>query len=554
MMTQTNPVDQLGEQGMNNQPNDTTKPEKTYKRTTLLKRLFKGAMPGYVGVVILLIASFVTLGQINHSTAEYLDASTNMETLSLMEAQIYEIGQYQNVYARSVLEGKPDESQAQQLQATQAALDENIQTIINTTGSDQVLAAAKGLQQSAANLREVISQSTVELQASQGKNSETLRTVIPQTISEMVAQQGELAPLLQAEVNQTQADLSAQRIRGLIFQIIVVTVLVVLAIIIMGKVRHSIMHSVQSVEDAVKGLSQGDLTRSAVINSNDELADMSRAVNQSNATLREALGSSARTSEAVRSESETVVNLTSKTAQAAADSAAQATAVAGAAEQVSFNVQTVAAGAEEMGSAIREISSNANEAARVAQEATEAAAVTTETVEKLGKSSKEIDDVIHTITAIAEQTNLLALNATIEAARAGEAGKGFAVVAGEVKDLAAETAKATDDITGRIAKIQDDTDSAVTAIRRISEIISQINDFQTTIAAAVEEQTATTNEMARSVTEAASGSSTIATNIGQFAGAASQAVEPLNALAATASDLQSKAADLRAELGKFKYE
>ena len=120
--------------------------------------------------------------------------------------------------------------------------------------------------------------------------------------------------------------------------------------------------------------------------------------------------------------------------------------------------------------------------------------------------------------------------------------------------MAAETAKATDDITGRIAKIQDDTDSAVTAIRRISEIIAQINDFQTTIAAAVEEQTATTNEMARSVTEAASGSSTIATNIGQFAGAASQAVEPLNALATTASDLQSKAADLRAELGKFKYE
>lgn len=554
MMTQTKPVDQLEEQEMKDQSNNPMKPEKTYKRTTLLKRLFKGAMPGYVGVVILLIASFVTLGQINHSTAEYLDASTNMETLSLMEAQIYEIGQYQNVYARSVLEGKPDESQAQQLQATQTALDENIQTIINTTGSDQVLAAAKGLQQSAANLREVISQSTVELQASQGKNSETLRTVIPQTISEMVAQQGELAPLLQAEVNQTQADLSAQRIRGLIFQIIVVTVLVVLAIIIMGKVRHSIMHSVQSVEDAVKGLSQGDLTRSAVINSNDELADMSRAVNQSNATLREALGTSARTSETVRSESQMVADLTTETAKAAADSAAQASVVAGAAEQVSFNVQTVAAGAEEMGSAIREISSNANEAARVAQEATEAAVLTTHTVEKLGKSSKEIDEVIRTITAIAEQTNLLALNATIEAARAGEAGKGFAVVAGEVKDLAAETAKATDYITGRIAKIQDDTDSAVSAIRRISEIISQINDFQTTIAAAVEQQTATTSEMARSVTEAASGSSTIATNIGQFAEASNQAVQPLNSLAASAADLQSKATALRAELGKFKYE
>lgn len=553
-MTQTNPVNQLGEQDMKNQPNNTTKPEKTYKRTTLLKRLFRGALPGFVGLLILGLASVITMVQTNHSTTEYLDASTNAETLSLMEAEIFEIGQHQNAYARSVLEGQPDDAQAQQLEAAQGTLEQNIQIIIDTTNSDKVLAAAQGLQKSAANLREVIAQSTSELQASQGQNSETLDTVVPQTISDMVAQQDQLTPLLKQEVAQSQKDMKDQRIRGVIFQSIVLVLLVVLAVIIMGKVRRAITHSVESVETVVKGLAQGDLTRNAVINSNDELADMSRAVNLSNSTLQGAFGSAARTSEAVRSESETVADLTTQTAQAAADSAAQADAVAGAAEQVSINVQTVAAGAEEMGSAIREISSNANEAARVAQEATEAAAATTETVEKLGKSSKEIDDVIHTITAIAEQTNLLALNATIEAARAGEAGKGFAVVAGEVKDLAAETAKATDDITGRIAKIQDDTDSAVTAIRRISEIISQINDFQTTIAAAVEQQTATTNEMARSVTEAASGSSTIATNIGQFAGAASHAVEPLNALAATASDLQSKAADLRAELGKFKYE
>lgn len=553
-MTQTNPVNQLGEQVMNNQPNETTKPQKAYKRTTLLKRLFRGALPGFVGVLILGLACVITMSQTNLSTKEYLEAATNSENLSLMEAEIYEIGQHQYAYARSILEGQPDEEQAKQLQATQDALEDNVQTVIDTTNSDQVRTAAQEIMKSSANLREVVAQSTSELQATQGQDSAVLNTVLSQTVNDMVAQQDQLAPLLKQELDQSKKDMEDQRLRGLIFQTIVLILVVVLAVIIMGKVRRSITHSVESVETVVKGLTQGDLTRSAVINSNDELADMSRAVNLSNSTLREAFGSAASTSEAVRSESETVVNLTSKTAQAAADSAAQATAVAGAAEQVSFNVQTVAAGAEEMGSAIREISSNANEAARVAQEATEAAAVTTETVEKLGKSSKEIDDVIHTITAIAEQTNLLALNATIEAARAGEAGKGFAVVAGEVKDLAAETAKATDDITGRIAKIQDDTDSAVTAIRRISEIISQINDFQTTIAAAVEEQTATTNEMARSVTEAASGSSTIATNIGQFAGAASQAVEPLNALAATASDLQSKAADLRAELGKFKYE
>lgn len=553
-MTQTNPVTQLGEQEMKIQSNTTTKPEKVYKRTTLMMRLFRGALPGFVGVLIIGIAALFTVVQTNHSTTGYLNASANAETLSLMEAETLEIGQHQYAYARSILEGHPDEEQAKKLEAAQDVLEKNLQNIIDTTHSDQVREATQEIMKSADNLREVIAQSTSELQFNQGQNSEILNTTIPQTVNDMVAQQDKLTSLLTQEVNQLQKEMHEQRIQASIFQIVFLAFLAGTAAVFMGRVRRSITHSVESVETVVKGLSQGDLTRRAVINSNDELADMSRAVNLSNLTLQEAFGAAARTSETVRSESETVVDLTSRTAKAAADSASQANAVAGAAEQVSFNVQTVAAGAEEMGSAIREISSNANEAARVAQEATAAAEATTQTVEKLGRSSKEIDDVIHTITAIAEQTNLLALNATIEAARAGEAGKGFAVVAGEVKDLAAETAKATDNVTGRIAKIQEDTDSAVRAIRRISEIISQINDFQTTIAAAVEEQTATTNEMARSVTEAASGSSTIATNIGQFAGAANQAIEPLNALATTASDLQSKAEALRDELGKFKYE
>ena len=194
--------------------------------------------------------------------------------------------------------------------------------------------------------------------------------------------------------------------------------------------------------------------------------------------------------------------LTSSSQAMAANSeetSAQAGTVSAAAEQVSKNVQTVAAGAEEMTASIKEIAKNAHEATRVATSAVKMAELTSATIAKLGESSIEIGKVIKVITSIAEQTNLLALNATIEAARAGEAGKGFAVVANEVKELAKETAKATEDISQKIDAIQGDTNEAVKAIKEIREIIGQVNDISTTIASAVEEQTATTNEIGRNV-------------------------------------------------------
>lgn len=208
--------------------------------------------------------------------------------------------------------------------------------------------------------------------------------------------------------------------------------------------------------------------------------------------------------------------LTSVSQQMASNSeetAAQASVVSAAAEQVSRNVETVASATEQMGASIQEIAKSANEAARVATAAVKVADKTNATVSKLGESSVEIGNVIKVITSIAQQTNLLALNATIEAARAGEAGKGFAVVANEVKELAKQTAKATEDIGGKIEAIQTDTKSAVEAIAQIGRIISQINDMQSTIASAVEEQTATTAEIARNVGEAALGSREIAQNV-----------------------------------------
>jgi methyl-accepting chemotaxis protein len=161
----------------------------------------------------------------------------------------------------------------------------------------------------------------------------------------------------------------------------------------------------------------------------------------------------------------------------------------------------------------------------VAASAVETARTTSATVAKLGESSTEIGNVLEVITSIAEQTNLLALNATIEAPRAGEAGKGFAVVANEVKELAQETARATEDIARRVEAIQADTGSATDAIASISEIIDRINDYQSAIATAAEEQTATTQEMSRSVGEVASGATAISSTVDGLASAADAAQE-----------------------------
>ena len=316
---------------------------------------------------------------------------------------------------------------------------------------------------------------------------------------------------------------------------------------------RSIAGASRSVLTQAEAIAAGDLTREDLkVQSNDELGDLTTAINKMSASLKHMILAISENAVQVSSASEEL-NATSQQITAnSEETSAQTKVVSNATEQVSQNLQTVATGAEEMGASIKDIAKNATEAAKIATSAVKAAQSANATVSKLGESSAEIGQVIKVITAIAQQTNLLALNATIEAARAGDAGKGFAVVANEVKELAKKTAKATEDISRKIETIQVDTKAAVESIGTISHVINQINDISSTIATAVEEQNATTNEMARNVSEAAHGSGEITSNIAGVADAAESTSRGAGDTQKAAQQLVETSAELRRLVEQFK--
>ena len=308
---------------------------------------------------------------------------------------------------------------------------------------------------------------------------------------------------------------------------------------------------VDSMLEVVNAVSQGDLTKEVTVSGQDAIGQMGEGLTQLLEKLRHtfsAFGASASTLAAASEELSAVATEMTSNSE---ETAVQANVVSAAAEQVSKNTQTVSTGIEEMSASIKEIAKNATEAAKVATAAVKVAETTNSTITKLGESSIEIGKVIKVITSIAQQTNLLALNATIEAARAGEAGKGFAVVANEVKELAKETAKATEDISQKIEAIQGDTKGAVQAIAEISAVINQINDISNTIASAVEEQTATTNEISRNVAEASKGTSEIAQNITSVAQAAKSTTEGANNSQRATEELARMSVELQQLVNEF---
>jgi methyl-accepting chemotaxis protein len=362
-----------------------------------------------------------------------------------------------------------------------------------------------------------------------------------------------------AESARTDADLavaevktSQKRARNLVLLVMLVGVAAVG--VLSFTVTREIVKPLSQVVRIAGQVAEGDLTQRIRAQTQDEVGKTSKALNQAFSRMGAAVKTIATSSSSLNTASEELSSVSHQMAASAEETSAQASVVSASAEQVNRNVETVATGIEEMTASIREISDNAHDAASVANEAVDVAEATSKTIAKLDESSTRISDVTKAITSISEQTNLLALNATIEAARAGESGKGFAVVANEVKELARETASATEEIGARIEAIQSDTRSSVAAIEQIGTTVKRIHEIQNAIASAVEEQTATTNEISRSVTEVATGSADIASTISGVATATKDTASGASATQRAAQELSEMATQLQELVQKFDYE
>jgi methyl-accepting chemotaxis protein len=316
---------------------------------------------------------------------------------------------------------------------------------------------------------------------------------------------------------------------------------------------RSVTGSLKMMLRMIERIADKDLTLASLeVSSNDEIGKAEAALNTMKDNLSELIHSIAAAAREVNAASEQMSAVSGKIMTVAEETSTQATVVSGAAQQVSSNLETVATGSGQMSVTIQSIASNAQEAAIFAEEAVKTARAADVTVTKLGESSAEIDGVVKAITAIAQQTNLLALNATIEAARAGEAGKGFAVVANEVKELAKQTAKATEDIGSKIAAIQQDSRGAVETIASIHGVIQKISGVSATIASAVEEQSATTEEMSRNVNEAATGANGISKNVIEVANAAQRGTATAQESQCAVEQLAEMSSQLNGLVAQFK--
>jgi len=359
--------------------------------------------------------------------------------------------------------------------------------------------------------------------------------------------------LMSTDLIETAATVAADAKHTFIMYLVLTAVWIGLVVMFCLIVSGGITGSLSQTMDVLQVLADGDLTQRVTTQSKDELGRMNEFLSRALESLQKAITAISGNAQTLAGASEELTAVSQQMGANAEETSAQAGVVSSATEEINRNVQTVASGVEELSASTHEIAGNAAEAANVAAMAVEAAGEADESVKKLNAGSAEIGEITDAIASIAEQTKLLALNATIEAARAGEAGKGFAVVANEVKDLAMETAKASEDISHKIELIQGDTEGAVQAIGRINEVIGKINEFQSTIASAVEQQSSAANEIAQNIADVARGSAEITENISGVAEAAQGTSTGANDTQQASSELSRMAAELQQLVGQFKY-
>ncbi|MDI6104147.1 methyl-accepting chemotaxis protein [Actinoplanes sp. NEAU-A12] len=431
------------------------------------------------------------------------------------------------------------------LASTQAAVDAGMATALAKTARPQLADAEGSITAERESVEALLAQ--VDEAVASGRLSLVTPAAGDEAWTALVRLVDELAPQLDA--------LLATRISGFQAKAYVVEAAAAVALLLVGYLLVGFYLSatvpLRRIVTALRALADGDLTQQVPVDTRDEVGQMGAAFNDALTRIRKAVHGLRADADEVAANSARLSQVGGDMRATAESTATQAQHVGTIADSVSGHVSAIAAGAEEMSASINEIASGASQAAAVATSAVDAARDAKQTVGRLGTSSAQINDVLKVITAIATQTNLLALNATIEAARAGSAGKGFAVVAGEVKELAQETSRATQDIATRIDAIQGDALAAVDAIEQIGEVIARVNEIQSTIAAAVEEQSATTAEMGHGISDLAGGAAQIAAGVGSVIAEANRTTDGTDATARASQELAQTAERLREIVTRF---